>query len=178
MEVTLTMAPLAFDSGAAKPRASTSGAKKFSSNTRCQPSMAPFRQPSRSLIGVLGEMPALFTSACSGSPFSARLASSTKRARLSGSDRSVGMWWVQLGSRRQSAGTSSREQEITRQPSALKRATVAWPMPRLAPVRMTVLRCGMTRTIARFPAGRQRHREVDAQPGTPNLQSFGYDAGL
>src|SRR5215467_11733868 len=35
---------------------------------------------------------------------------------------------------------ASREQVTMRQPSALKRCTVAWPMPRLAPVRTTVLR--------------------------------------
>jgi hypothetical protein len=31
-----------------------------------------------------------------------------------------------------------REQVTTRQPSALKRFTVAWPIPRLAPVKTSV----------------------------------------
>src|SRR5262245_22761523 len=38
---------------------------------------------------------------------------------------------------------ASREQVTMRQPSELKRCTVAWPMPRLAPVRTTVLRCSL-----------------------------------
>ncbi len=61
------------------------------------------------------------------------------KAGPGGSARSVTTWWVQLGSRSHSGGISSRLQVMIRQPSAEKRFTVAWPMPRLAPVRTTVL---------------------------------------
>src|SRR3954466_1038463 len=134
----LTMAPLPLARDAANPRASTSGAKKFSSNTARHALRSPLRQPSRSLIGVLGETPALLTRECRGPPASTLLASRTKSALLSGSPRSAAIWWVQLGSALQSSGIVSREQVITRQPSWLKRWTVAWPIPRLAPVRITV----------------------------------------
>src|SRR5918994_348276 len=138
----LTMAPLPLARDAANPRASTSGAKKFSSNTARQALRSPLRHPSRSLIGVLGETPALLTRECSGPPASTLLASRTKSALLSGSPRSAAIWWVQLGAALQSSGIVSREQVITRQPSWLKRWTVAWPIPRLAPVRMTVFLSG------------------------------------
>jgi hypothetical protein len=39
------------------------------------------------------------------------------------------------------SGKAFREQVITRQPAAEKRLTVAWPMPRLAPVSRSVRRC-------------------------------------
>src|SRR5215470_16530584 len=62
-----------------------------------------------------------------------------KCSRLPASARSATTWWVQFGSRLHSAGTSSRLQVMMRQPSSLNLCTVAWPMPRLAPVRITVL---------------------------------------
>ena len=48
------------------------------------------------------------------------------------------MCCAQLGSRLHSSGTASREQVMMRQPSSEKRLTVAWPMPRLAPVSISV----------------------------------------
>src|SRR5262245_37915793 len=65
--------------------------------------------------------------------------STMKWPTLLASARSVTMWCDQLASRLHSGGTSSRLQVMMRQPSCMKRATVAWPMPRLAPVRTTVL---------------------------------------
>jgi hypothetical protein len=92
------------------------------------------------LNGVLGEIAALLISASSGLPSSAASVAAAKCSRLAGSARSAEMCCVQLGSRPHSSGTSSRLQVMMRQPSRLKRLTVAWPIPRLAPVRITVLR--------------------------------------
>src|SRR5215472_2417613 len=95
--------------------------------------MSLLRQPSRALVGDLGDTPALLTRACNG-PFSNAPASATKRSRSSGLPRSAVMWWVQFGSRLHSSGTASREHVMIRQAASLKRLTVAWPIPRLAPV--------------------------------------------
>ena len=43
----------------------------------------------------------------------------------------------------QFSGKPWREQVITRQPAEEKRFTVAWPMPRLAPVRISVFRSSL-----------------------------------
>ena len=53
----------------------------------------------------------------------------------SGSARSTWMWSSGPISQGQFSGNAWREQVITRQPAEEKRLTVAWPMPRLAPVR-------------------------------------------
>ena len=66
-----------------------------------------------------------------------------KPSRLLPSPKSATMWRCPVSPIRHSAGTSSREQVMTRQPASLKRRAVAWPMPRLAPVSMTVLRSSM-----------------------------------
>src|SRR5690348_14544359 len=50
------------------------------------------------------------------------------------------MWSSGPASHGQFSGKAWREQVITRQPAAEKRFTVAWPMPRLAPVRSSVRR--------------------------------------
>src|SRR6266404_2487252 len=136
----LTIEPLPRASAPAKPRARRSGAKKLSWKTLCQPAMSPLRQPSRSLVGALGETPALLTSACSGPPSSSVLASAMKASSAAASPRSAVIWCVQFGSRWHSGGTGSREVVMMRQPASLNRRTVAWPMPRLAPVRMRFLR--------------------------------------
>ena len=44
------------------------------------------------------------------------------------------MWSSGPASHGQFSGNGWREQVMTRQPAAEKRFTVAWPMPRLAPV--------------------------------------------
>src|SRR5271156_2385117 len=50
------------------------------------------------------------------------------------------MWSSGPASHGQFSGNGCREQVMTRQPAAEKRLTVAWPMPRLAPVRRSVRR--------------------------------------
>ena len=50
------------------------------------------------------------------------------------------MWSSGPASHGQFSGKGWREQVITRQPAAEKRFTVAWPMPRLAPVSSSVRR--------------------------------------
>ena len=62
------------------------------------------------------------------------------RAVSSWSARSTWMWSSGPASHGQSSGKAWREQVMTRQPAAAKRLTVAWPMPRLAPVRSSVRR--------------------------------------
>ena len=122
-------------------RASRRGAerrKKFTSKTRCHSSRSPFKQPRRSLKGVFGDHPALFTSACKGLSFNNSFASSMKLSRLFVSVRSAVIWWLQFGSRRHSSGGASREQVMISQFRSLKRRTVAWPIPRLAPVNSIV----------------------------------------
>jgi hypothetical protein len=53
------------------------------------------------------------------------------------------MWSSGPISQGQFSGKPWREQVITRQPAEAKRFTVAWPMPREAPVRMSVLRSAL-----------------------------------
>ena len=65
-------------------------------------------------------------------------AEGSSRSRSPASPRSVGMWCAQLGSNWHASGTSSREQVMMRQPASLNRRTVAWPIPRLAPVNISV----------------------------------------
>ena len=48
------------------------------------------------------------------------------------------MWSSGPAGHGQSSAKAWREQVMTRQPSREKRFTVAWPMPRLAPVRTMV----------------------------------------
>ena len=50
------------------------------------------------------------------------------------------MWSSGPVSHGQFSGNGWREQVMTRQPAAEKRFTVAWPMPRLAPVSSSVRR--------------------------------------
>ena len=50
------------------------------------------------------------------------------------------MWSSGPISHGQFSGNGWREQVMTRQPAAEKRFTVAWPMPRLAPVSSSVRR--------------------------------------
>src|SRR5580704_2553531 len=52
------------------------------------------------------------------------------------------MWSSGPASQGQFSGNGCREQVITRQPAAEKRFTVAWPIPREAPVRI-MARCGV-----------------------------------
>ena len=52
------------------------------------------------------------------------------------------MWSSGPASQGQFSGNGCREQVMTRHPADEKRFTVAWPMPREAPVRMSVLRSG------------------------------------
>src|SRR5215469_5338485 len=148
MEVMLTITPWPRCSAWAKPRERTKGAKKLSWKTSRQPPISPFRMPSRSLNDVLGEIAALLTSACTASPLRYSFASATNLSISAGSARSTVMCRFQFGSRLHSSGTSSRLQVRMRQPSWLKRFTVAWPIPRLAPVRMTVfLVCGIRASV-------------------------------
>src|SRR5438093_13731080 len=48
------------------------------------------------------------------------------------------MWSSGPASQGQFSGKAWREQVMTRQPAEAKRLTVAWPMPREAPVRISV----------------------------------------
>src|SRR5262245_3557957 len=115
------------------------GAKKFTWNT-CSHTLRPVSSvPSRVPPVALGEIAALLTSACS-SPSSRRLVSAIASSVLSGLDRSTWMWSSGPASHGQFSGNGWREQVMTRQPAAEKRLTVAWPIPRLAPVRSSVRR--------------------------------------
>src|SRR5205085_9684506 len=69
------------------------------------------------------------------------------------------MWSSGPASHGHSSGNGWREQVMTRQPAAEKRFTVAWPMPRLAPVSSSVRRgwlvcgaVGMIGNLEHFPA--------------------------
>jgi hypothetical protein len=92
--------------------------------------MAPKRPP----VSSLGEMAALFTSASSRPPPSRSRISSMPRPTSSGSARSICTWFLSPPGHGQSALKGWRDTVITRQPPALNFFTVAWPMPRLAPV--------------------------------------------
>src|SRR3546814_8282293 len=90
------------------------------------------------------------------SPSGAALAMRTNSGRRSAAARSALIWWVQFGSRLHSAGTSSRLTVMTRQPSSEKRFTVECPIPRLAPVRIRVLRGAAVMTGTVCQDGRRR----------------------
>src|SRR3954451_2551268 len=62
------------------------------------------------------------------------------------------MWSSGPASQGQFSGKAWREQVITRQPAAEKRLTVAWPMPRLAPVRSRVRRGWLSLCVIIFQA--------------------------
>src|SRR2546423_11901409 len=53
------------------------------------------------------------------------------------------MWSSGPASQGQFSGKAWREQVMTRQPAEAKRLTVAWPMPREAPVKISVLRSAL-----------------------------------
>src|SRR6185437_7725861 len=114
--------------------------KKFTWNTWCQTSMVVSSEPSRAPASALGEMAALLTSACNSLLSSRRLISSIASSVLASSARSTWMWSSGPASHGQFSGNGWREQVITRQPAAENRLTVAWPIPRLAPVKSSVLR--------------------------------------
>src|ERR1700676_276887 len=69
----------------------------------------------------------------------------------------------------QSSGNGCREQVMTRQPAEEKRITVAWPMPRLAPVRSSVRR-GVLAEVGINGSLVLRHARPCA--GHPRLPSF------
>src|SRR5262245_55997195 len=116
------------------------GAKKLTWNTCCQTSSVVSIEESRLPPSALGEIAALLTSACNSPSVSRRLISSMACPVFSGSARSTWMWSSGPISHGQFSGNGCREQVMTRQPAAEKRFTVAWPMPRLAPVSRSVRR--------------------------------------
>src|ERR1700733_7573533 len=78
------------------------------------------------------------------------------------------MWSSGPASHGQFSGNGCREQVITRQPAAEKRFTVAWPMPRLAPVRSSVRRGWLlVAMVVRFIS----RIEARLGPGCPRLVS-------
>ena len=116
------------------------GAKKLTRNTWLQVSMSVSMVPSRLPSGAFGEIAALLTSACSSS-FSSRLRiSEIARVVSAWSARSTSMWSSGPAPHGQISGKACREQVMTRQPAEEKRIAVAWPMPRLAPVKSSVRR--------------------------------------
>jgi hypothetical protein len=56
------------------------------------------------------------------------------------SARSTSMWSSGPAPHGQTSGKACREQVMTRQPAEENRIAVAWPMPRLAPVKSSVRR--------------------------------------
>ena len=112
--------------------------KKLTSNTCRQASIEDCSVSSRSPFAPLGEMAALLTRACSLPSGSRERISATARAVSAGSARSTWIWSSGPAAQGQFSGKAWREQVITRQPALEKRFTVAWPMPREAPVRIRV----------------------------------------
>src|ERR1700674_291749 len=112
----------------------------------------------------------------------------------SGSARSTWMWSSGPASHGQFSGKGWREQVMTRQPALEKRFTVAWPMPRLAPVSSKVrgVMFGMSISYgAEAPSGIEqrlaprRGRSAppkfqtvveSKRPGTPKLDDERHDA--
>src|ERR1700722_4296697 len=90
-----------------------------------------------------------------------------------GSARSTWMWSSGPASQGQFSGNGWREQVMTRQPAAEKRFTVAWPMPRLAPVSSKARRGGVSLGLTPGPASAGA-AELDAitQPIGPILPEF------
>jgi hypothetical protein len=91
MDVTFTTEPLTALSSFISPRASMIGAKKFTWNTWCQTSIVVSSEPSRTPPLPLGEIAALFTSACSSWLSSRRRISSIAASVLASSARSTWM---------------------------------------------------------------------------------------
>ena len=116
------------------------GAKKLTRKTWLHVSMSVSTVPIRLPSAAFGEIAALLTSACSAPPSSRLRISEIARVVSVWSARSTWMWSSGPASHGQSSGKACREQVMTRQPAEEKRITVAWPMPRLAPVRSSVRR--------------------------------------
>src|SRR3982074_3255036 len=116
------------------------GAKKLTRNTWLQVLMSVSMAPSRLPPAAFGEIAALLTSACSAPPSRRWRISEIARVVSAWSARSTWTWSSGPASHGQFSGNGCREQVMTRQPAEEKRITVAWPMPRLAPVRSIVRR--------------------------------------
>src|SRR6266404_6255885 len=114
------------------------GAKKLTLNTWLQVSVSI--EPSRLPPSAFGEIAALLTSACSAPLSSRSRISAIARVVSAWSARSTWIWSSGPASHGQSSGKGCREQVMTRQPAEEKRITVAWPIPRLAPVSSSVRR--------------------------------------
>src|SRR5215471_15837553 len=143
---------------------------------------------------TFGEMAALLTSACNWPSGSRRLISAMATEVLSGSARSTWMWSSGPASHGHSSGKAWREQVMTRQPALENRLTVAWPMPRLAPVSSKVRRgvfgmgvsygAAAPSRVEQRPAPGRRQRlapefQTVVQPkraGTPELEGERDDA--
>jgi hypothetical protein len=87
MDVTFTTEPLTAFSSFTSPRANMIGAKKFTWNTWRHTSAVVSSEPSRLPPSPLGEIAALFTSACSSWPSIRRLISSMAERVLASSAR-------------------------------------------------------------------------------------------
>lgn len=72
------------------------------------------------------------------------------------------MWFSTPSAQGQSSTQSWREAVNTRQPAALKCLTVAWPMPRLAPVNSRVLGWLMTDSGGGVMASAYTSKNYDA----------------
>src|SRR3954453_6744530 len=116
------------------------GAKNLTLNTCVQVSRSVSIEPSLEPPAPFGEIAALLTSACSMPPSRRSRMSEIARVVSAGVARSTWIWSSGPASQGQSSGNGCREQVITRQPAEEKRIPVAWPMPRLAPVRSSVRR--------------------------------------
>src|SRR5690606_26824572 len=81
---------------------------------------------------------ALLTRACSLPSFRRLRISATARWVSAASARSTWIWSSGPAAQGQFSGKAWREQVMTRQPALEKRFTVAWPIPREAPVRIRV----------------------------------------
>ena len=133
MEVMFTTVPRAASSGARRPCTSATQAKKFTlkmcSQSACAISSARIFPPS----DRFGDIAALLISASSPSPTMAQSRGISACTR-SMSAKSSWTWFFAPPSHGQRGSKGWRERVSTRQPASLNVFTVAWPMPRLAPV--------------------------------------------
>ena len=143
IEVTLTTEPLARASSSQRPRASRIGAKKFTWKTCCQSVERRVERAEPRAVRAFGRDAGVVDEGVQASALAVQalpgLLDGAQRYRP-GSARSTWRWSSGPISQGQFSGKAWREQVMTRQPAAEKRLTVAWPMPRLAPVRSMIRR--------------------------------------
>jgi hypothetical protein len=164
IEVTFTTEPLAAFNSSTSPRASMIGAKKLTWNTCCQHDVGLVRQARAAVRLVVA---ALLTSACNWPSGSLRLISSI--ARRVGGIAEIDLVWS--SGRRRISGSGARAGDDA--PAGGRNASVAWPIPRLAPVNSNVRRAVIETGVFLRSATRSKNQLTGRAASDPSFIRVG-----